>query len=125
MKAFTDIEQSKYLAEILPIESADMWWDYYYSVISETGEYGKEPMLHKPVVNPKKAVPCWSLAALLNILPTVDNKNPVFCKDIRYDQWYILYPGNATLESIHLHRHNNLIDACYELVTYLYEQKLL
>lgn len=29
MKAYTDLEQSKKLAEILPIESADM---YYYTV---------------------------------------------------------------------------------------------
>lgn len=26
MKAYTDIEQSKKLAEILPIETADAWW---------------------------------------------------------------------------------------------------
>ena len=27
MKAFTDISQSKKLAKILPLESADMYWD--------------------------------------------------------------------------------------------------
>ena len=26
MKSYTDIKQSRKLAEILPIESADMWW---------------------------------------------------------------------------------------------------
>ena len=34
MKACTDIEQSKKLAEILPIESADMMWDDW-SLIDE------------------------------------------------------------------------------------------
>ena len=30
MKNYTDIEQSKKLAEILPIESADMWYAEVY-----------------------------------------------------------------------------------------------
>ena len=29
MKGYTDLEQSKKLAEILPLESADMWYSYY------------------------------------------------------------------------------------------------
>lgn len=45
MKAFTDIEQSKKLAEILPIESADMCFN--------------------------DNEPSWSLAALLEIIPEV------------------------------------------------------
>lgn len=68
MKSYTNLEQSKRLAEILPLESADMWWAYYYDVISDTGEYDKEPMLHKPVCDPDKALPCWSLAALLGVI---------------------------------------------------------
>lgn len=28
MKAYTDLEQSRKLAEILPLESADMHWQY-------------------------------------------------------------------------------------------------
>lgn len=31
MKSYTDLEQSKNLADILPVESADMWYeDIYY-----------------------------------------------------------------------------------------------
>ena len=33
MKAYTDIEQSKKLAEILPTESADMKWYFWKSEI--------------------------------------------------------------------------------------------
>ena len=29
IKSCTDLEQSKKLAEILPLESADMWYSYY------------------------------------------------------------------------------------------------
>lgn len=62
MKAYTNIEQSKKLAEVLPIESADMSW-------AGTG-------LGKPFArtipskgHPEEICPCWSLAALLGILP--------------------------------------------------------
>ena len=34
IKSYTDLEQSKKLAKILPLESADMWWNYY-SVTTE------------------------------------------------------------------------------------------
>lgn len=36
MKSYTDLEQSKKLAEILPIESADMRYDEYISYIDGT-----------------------------------------------------------------------------------------
>ena len=61
MKAFTNIKQSKKLAEILPVESVDMSW-------AGTG-------LGKPFARtipskgyPEEICPCWSLAALLDIL---------------------------------------------------------
>ena len=60
MKAYTDLEQSKKLAEILPIESADMYYacgaiapDIMTSCKQDYRGYTK----------------CWSLAALLNVLP--------------------------------------------------------
>ena len=37
MKTYTDIEQSKKLAEILPPESADMWYQHTgYSIVDGT-----------------------------------------------------------------------------------------
>ena len=59
MKAYTDLEQSKKLAEILPIESADMCYNDnelrigYAPLAKERDDY----------------FPCWSLAALLDVLP--------------------------------------------------------
>ena len=38
MKAYTDVEQSKKLAEILPIESADLWWAERYAGRMENWE---------------------------------------------------------------------------------------
>jgi len=119
MKSYTDIEQSKKLKEILPFESADMEWliDYY-------GLEEPFPLPVKDRVNENEE-PCWSLAALLDILPTLDERNPEFCKDIRYNQWHIIYHGTATLDLIDTERYENLIDACYEMIIKLYKQKLL
>ena len=70
MKSYTDIEQSKKLAEILPIESADMCFN-----ISQRSNM---PPLMTPyskfneffnMETPAFLIPCWSLAALLDVLP--------------------------------------------------------
>lgn len=62
IKSYTDIEQSKKLAEILPLESADMQWfleeDYgIVQIKEELQDWGGDC-----------TIPCWSLAALLGIL---------------------------------------------------------
>ena len=49
IKSFTDISQSKKLAEILPIESADMWWAERYAGQIVKWEYIVE---EKPVYYP-------------------------------------------------------------------------
>lgn len=69
IKSYTDIEQSKKLAEILPLESADMYWkngvsDKYIQcftpfIIDEDGTN----------VDFEYDVPCWSLAALFQVMP--------------------------------------------------------
>lgn len=73
IKSYTDIEQSKKLAEILPLESADMYYfldptpagNIYYLVVQQIafGVRTREPEYDKG------DIPCWSLAALLSILP--------------------------------------------------------
>ena len=62
IKSFTDISQSKKLAEILPLESADMYYrewkrDTKNIRIANVGTAGESDL------------PCWSLAALLDIMP--------------------------------------------------------
>ena len=67
-KAFTSLEQSKKLAEILPTKSADMMWDDW-SLIDGGWKLivGYYPEIEKDYG--RKCYPAWSLAALLNILP--------------------------------------------------------
>jgi hypothetical protein len=70
-------------------------------------------------------VPCWSLAALLDVLPTIDDRNAIFCKDIRYDKWHVFYHGTATLPRIDTERYHDVTDACVEMILKLHERKLL
>ena len=79
MKTYTDLEQSKKLAEILPLESADMHYNnvsvrgvnYVDDYMAELMDYNTATkVLSKYSINPLfGVVPCWSLAALLDILP--------------------------------------------------------
>ena len=117
MKAYTDIEQSKKLAEILPLESADGWWtalnwqetEYYVEV--------KQDGINKP----KKCIPCWSLTALLDVLPF-----PQLSKDKLGSGkigWMVsVYPNDCRYDSCW---HDNPIDACYEMIIRLHSNQLL
>lgn len=61
-KIATDVTQSKLLAKILPIESADMSW--------VSNGLGKPFARTIPIKgDPEELCGCWSLAALLSILP--------------------------------------------------------
>lgn len=118
MKYYTNIEQSKNLAEILPIESADGYWF--------KGFPSQPYMVYTRVTpNPGEHIPCWSLAALLDVLPTIDDRNAVFCKDIRCDKWHVFYHGTATLPLIDTERYLDVVDACVEMILKLDELKLL
>jgi len=63
IKSYTNIPQSKKLAEILPIESADM--GYLWNGTS----FCNYPVSNQIIFKRMENVPCWSLAALLNVLP--------------------------------------------------------
>jgi hypothetical protein len=143
MKSFTDIKQSKKLAEILPIESADMWWSRCTITDFDDGvlkvSYAVEPCNISQFRNTKEDIPCWSLAALIDVLPTDwwgysehyfleiskngDNSKPNkvcyyrFRKDI----------DGANYDRIpHIsHSAENLIDACINMIITLHEHKLL
>ena len=76
IKAYTDLEQSRKLAEILPIESADM----YYSKHSLENYYSPIPLIGK-YSNIRNDIPCWSLAALLKLIPNFNMfKRTIECR---------------------------------------------
>lgn len=134
MKSYIDIEQSKKLAEILPLESADMCW-----VTDEI-----EPLWGVVKSEPDdnfEVIPSWSLAALLEVLPneisTGENFVNKYQIDIRkYDggdgtTWYQIAYGNDRGSSGEWHdmintgEKENIIDCCYQMILKLKERNLL
>jgi len=115
MKAYTDIEQSKKLAEILPIESADM----YYTC----GDIAPDVMVGCKQDYMCYTI-CWSLAALLDVLPLVEtHKQTDGHKIYYYVDLYMKRKGKEIYLSTE--RHESLVDACYEMIIKLSELKLL
>ena len=113
IKSYTDIEQSKKLAEILPIESADMRYERVcFDRPPEKCWYIKL----NPPFKSDDIIPCWSLAALLSVLPegtrllksATDDIYHCDCPQGNVDMWF-----------------DNPVDACYELILKLHEQKIL
>lgn len=141
MKSYTDLEQSKKLAEILPVESADMTWEQVDLI---TGDREWEPLLGLDVAIKDNlfsyrngyTIPCWSLAALLDVLIAKDfNPETMFLRstsDIRGTRltnvWRLsvetidTIDGDITLRYIYA---DNLVDACYEMIIRLSELNLL
>lgn len=127
-KAFTDIKQSEKLAKILRVESADLWYaECYDGHVESNGEYvvAKEPYYYPSLTKPSesnysqdtiKDIPCWSLAALLSILP-----RPSLHRD-RYGKWYCDAEPNRLYFSSH---YDNPVDACVEMILKLHELNLL
>lgn len=113
MKSYTDIEQSKKLAEILPVESADMWYQYTGISIKDDSE---RPIYFPMIIRDcesDKDIPCWSLVALFGVLPTFtidssDNHRYRFRCMERYTEWY-----------------DNAIDACVAMIERLHKINLI
>lgn len=119
MKAFTDIEQSKKLASILPLESADMMWDDW-SLIDEGWKLsvGYYPEIEKDYG--RKCYPAWSLAALLEVIREKAGCDlSIWEKGYNIDV-YDLESGKAIAEL-----YSNPIDAAVETIYKLKENNLL
>jgi hypothetical protein len=113
MNAYTNLEQSIKLAKILPVESADMWYQYTGISIKD----GSERPIYFPMVirdcKSDKDIPCWSLVALFGVLPTFtidrsDNHYYRFHCMERFTEWY-----------------DNPIDACVAMIERLRKLKMI
>lgn len=121
MKAFSDLEQSKKLAEILPIESADMHWQKIYDENHLLSDYRIELLPFR--LYSGLGVPAWSLAALLNYLKS-KNKFPEIkeLSDGRFALTTYIWDGEDCIQnSIGV----TIVDACYEMIIKLHELNLL
>ena len=141
MKSYTDLEQSKKLAEILPIESADVRYGYIapydYSDRMHDGGYDKIPypknfFVKNPNFSANKydaELPCWSLAAMLDQLEEVicdEDGNQYQLRIIKEGvQYYLVYDGMDVAAYYDTPLFDNLVDACVDMILKLHEQKLL
>lgn len=137
IKSYTDLEQSKKLAKILPFESADMRYGYiapydYSDRMFDGGyddvPYPKDFLKKNPNFSENEydsSLPCWSLSALLDALPNPKVHQAIgghWCcecwknsKDVKSDE--STYIGHTKAD--------NIIDACVEMIIRLNELNLL
>lgn len=120
LKSYTDFSQSKVLAKILRIDSADMM---YHSVENEYGG-GAFVVTSKVMTNGLENkdfyiddIPCWSLAALLSVIPCSYKvyRHP-------YDDGLSLSLQISNCIEVAAY---NEVDACYEMIIRLHKLNLL
>ena len=138
MKAYTDIPQSKKLAEILPPESADSIWKRIgiAGCILDVPEAEEQQYFHDGdtpfVFYSGVGIPSWSLAALFGVLPTTIGNffenNALRLKmdkgENDFNIWYENFNCGDVAEGLDVIE-NNPIDACYEMILKLNELNLL
>ena len=137
---YTTVEQSKKLNEILPGESADMYYTAtaygeQMRILWTTWEVhlGLDVSIKDNLFSHRNGytVPCWSLAALLDALKDF-NPETIFLRStserrgIRLTNVWRLSvdPLDADINLRDVYA-DNLVDACYEMIIKLHEQKLL
>lgn len=109
IKSYTDISQSKTLSKILPIESADMYWDLLskdkYARVNNIGH-----------CLGRTCVYAWSLSALLSVLPDytlqTNTDGTVF----------VVCDSKKPMIS---DAYSNPVDACVAMIEKLHELKIL
>ena len=137
IKAFSDLEQSRKLAEILPLESADMVYYKYANrphkndldsptVFKNNNEWYWIDIYDKTPCG-KDDIMAWSLAALIDVLPRfIEFKGDKYY--LRFMKEYIEYANDEisiTGRCLHTTGNNNLVDACVTMIEKLNELKML
>ena len=131
IKSFSDLQQSRKLAEILPLESADMFYDgvqdLYKEKVYNIPTDGSSITVRTGHVITDKGIkanlllPCWSLAALLEVLPdcTIIAKDETDTENEKY-----MCVAESKDDIINTFG-NNPVDACVAMIEKLNELNLL
>ena len=117
IKSYTDIEQSRKLAEILPYKSADMCIGNY---VGKSGKVDGTNIHYFPKgesFGAPEIIDAWSLAALFSVLPEIQGSKPI----IDLNDNYITYPHISDLHT----KADNPVDACMAMIEKLHGLKLL
>lgn len=136
IKSFTDISQSKKLAEILPLESADMHYCLEDRDVTTGYEIGISPFIKAKRFEGKCNIvdvqPAWSLAALLGVLPNNKHITTTLLRGgwkiepVEYiDKWFCDYEDEDSPYRDFTVSADNPIDACVAMIEKLHELNLL
>ena len=127
IKMCTDIPQSEVLAKILSLETADMFYTLIDQGLYLEVKQGIEPS--------KDDIPCWSLAALLGVLPnnkhisTNLSRGGWKIEPVEYiDKWFCEYEDEVDEDSPcsgFTVSADNPVDACVAMIEKLNELKML
>ena len=117
IKSYSDLQQSKKLAEILPIESADMYYPWYIEEDRDNIKSGHRISIPSVgnFIHKVNILPCWSLASLIGVLPEK------YTELIKEGGMYRIIIKDSYMTSLFY----NPVDACYEMILKLHELNLL
>ena len=120
IKSYSDPQQSKKLSEILPLESADAFYMVGEKPVDIVPIYGFVTHQHlREQMAYKRAIPCWSLAALLDIFAKQDF---IIKSSERNNE----YQYNIDIPIRHCKIwFSSLLDAAFEMVCWLKENNKL
>ena len=121
IKSFTDLEQSKKLAEILSLDSADMKWYFWKSEIDapKLPTFGYSKTAAESYKDTEAVyLACWSLSALLKTLnfPSLTQN-----KENEWEVCVFDHDNDDYIEKIA----SNPVDAAYKMIIKLKELNLL
>ena len=121
IKSFTDLEQSKKLSEILPLDSADhCFLNDGTAVKAEINPYNVALQLWKD--HYVEIMPAWSLAALLCVLAkethNIDEDGYIVLSSYKGDWWDV---SLINCDSGEIKKSNDPLDAAFEMICWLKE----
>ena len=125
MKSYTSIDQSKKLAEILPLESADMAWYPSYAKDGYSIRMLNDTYPLDIIGDAHDEIPAWSLAALIETLPLGIDIHNITDGDKMYYYVEIYMKRSGKEMYLSTERRENLVDACVEMIVKLKEKNLI
>ena len=109
-KICTSLEQSKKLIELgIDVNTADMHWQY---IEEDNGQLQWFCFPKDFSINQYDSIPCWSLIALINVLPSAT-------LDISFDHWFMIKCNEKFTAW-----HDNPIDVCVEMIEKLHKKMI-
>lgn len=126
MKSYTNIQQSKALSDILPLETADGFYEAQFNPL--TGEWENLLFVGNEWASSEVVIPAWSLTALLDFLKPNVTLDHTEGEGWKVESLYVIDEPNSILQpikTINGFSENEPIDACVNMIMKLKEENLI